>query len=363
MKPALAVFVLVAGLATSCAKGDRDANAGRKPPASGGDQPAPSAPKESRVFDLKTSDDLLALNSEYQRLWDSGFDGKLEVAVGPGPIVAGGWSLEPGTPGGTARIDVVIRGSGGVLPLPGRVRARSLRLENLAITGARSGPTEIHVATDFTMKRVMVVDARFSDPNFAGGYLEVFADGGKKNGTKVSIEESWFVRNYQADSPMQMISLLQRGEDAGHFDAVRVSRSAFLNNAFAVDLAIAYAGAVSVEDSLFYRTWPTGAEIRCTSCGAAELKRTTFVVEKVDQVAAVDATPAVQVTDSRVLIRDWKGGKPPAALVGAPGQFVERTADGDGAVNEAIATLTAQPIKVPSPELFQRLQSAFAAGK
>jgi len=352
-------------IASACATRDSGHGDRRPPPAAVREtDPAPRAPKESRVFDVKSSNDLLSLNSEYARLWESGFDGTLEVNVGAGPFTPIGWDLRPSTPSGQARIDVVIRGGGAVFPFPGHVQARSLRLENLVLTGTRSGPTEIRVSTDFTMKRSMLVDGRFADPNFAGGYLEVFADGGKKVAAQATIEDCWFVRNFQTKAPMQMVSLLQRGEDAGYFERVRVRHSAFLGNAFAADLAVDFATSVAIEDSLFYRNWPTGSELRLTSCGAVTVERSTFAVEKIDQVAAVDASPPVLVRGSRILVRDWKaGGKPPPALSVSAGQIADRAAVGsaDGVVAEVITALTTQPFKMPSPEVWQRVEAAFGS--
>ena len=142
MRAAVLALVCLAG---ACATRDRDRGAAERQPAAGASQ-AQSA-KESRVFQIQTTSDLGRLDGEYQRLWVSGWAGTLEVTIGPGPIEQTGWSLMPEKPEGEARIDVVVRGSGGVLPLPGRVRARSLRLENLVVTGARIGPTEIRIAS------------------------------------------------------------------------------------------------------------------------------------------------------------------------------------------------------------------------
>jgi hypothetical protein len=367
MKRAIAIVVF-AWAAAGCSNRDRDPD--RDPPPakvtapaapSANSEAAPPAAKESRVFDVKSSNDLLALNSEYMRLWQSGFEGTLEVAVGPGPFTPIGWSLAPDNPDGRASIDIVVKGSGTALPLPGRIRARSVRFENVVFTGTKAGPTEIRVSTDFTMRESMLVDARFSDPNFAGGYLEVFADGGKKTAASVTLEDCWFVRNFQANAPMQMIRLSSRGPSGGHFDQVQVSGSVFLGNAFAVDLSIDTARSVSVEKSLFYRTWATGAELACKSCGDVVVRGSTFVVENLEQIATVEGTPPVLLQDSRVLVKGWKAGMtPPAALSVTQPQLADRKSfePREAAVAQVITAVTTAPVRVPGADMRAQLDAA-----
>lgn len=367
MKRAIAIVLIDLICAVGCSNRDRDPDRDRPPakataPEPASESPAPPAAKESRVFDVKSSNDLLALNSEYMRLWQSGFEGTLEVAVGPGPFTPIGWSLAPDNPDGRASIDIVVKGSGTALPLPGRIRARSVRFENVVFTGTKAGPTEIRVSSDFTMRQSMLVDARFSDPNFAGGYLEIFADGGKKTAANVTIEDSWFVRNFQANAPMQMIKLSSRGPAGGYFDQVQVSGSVFLGNAFAVDLSIDTARSVSVEGSLFYRTWPMGAELACKSCGDVVVRTSTFVVENLEQIATVDGTPPVLLQDSRVLVKGWKSGMtPPAAVSVTPPQLADRKSfeAKEAAVTAVVTAVTTAPVRVPGADVRAQLDAAF----
>ena len=184
----------------------------------------------------------------------------------------------------------------------------------------------------------MVVEGRVNDPNLQGGYLEVFADGGAGVGARVTIEGSWFVRNHQSESPMALLGLLQRGPDAGFFESVSVSRSAFLANAFEADLSIDDARAVSVDGSLFYRSWPAGTELRCRRCGAAEVKRSVLVLEKADQVARVEGGAAVVLTDATVQTRVASGGA--------------------AEIDQAVAALVTAPFRVPAPDLLDRLLAA-----
>ena len=349
-------------LVTGCPSRDREPSRGTSPSPRAGAIDA-SAAKESRVFDIKTSDDLLALNGKYMELCSSGFDGTVEISVGPGPFTGIGWGLTPEKAGGECTIDVVIRGSGSAFPFPGHVRARSLSLDNVVITGPVAGGSEVRVSRGFSMKRSMLVDARLSDPNWAGGYLEVYAEGGRASPVRVDIEDCWFVRNFQTQIAASLLRLDTRGVSAGVFDQVNIRRSAFLGNAFAADVSVYLAQHVSVEGSLFYRTWAgAGAELRCASCGDVAISGSTFVVENLDQVAALEVTPAVTVKDSRVLVRGWKAGtSPPAALAITPVQIADRQPfeAREAVVTEAITALTTSPLRAAPADLWKRVQDAF----
>ena len=49
--------------------------------------------KETLVFQVKSSDDLVNLRAEYMNLWESGFDGVFEVSFAAVPYTAAGWDL------------------------------------------------------------------------------------------------------------------------------------------------------------------------------------------------------------------------------------------------------------------------------
>ncbi len=356
----MAIAALAAAI-TGCASSDGDP--GRAPPVSSRDGAGDGAGKESHVFEVKSSTDLAQLRIEYMRLWSKGAPADLVVQVAPDAALAPtGWALEPEHPGeGDAQVDVLIKGGGVVLPLPERVFARSFRIQDAILTGGRSGPSEIRVTTAFAMRRTMLVDARLTDPRWQGGFVEVFADGGRHTGTEVSIEDCWFVRNYQSERPARMLSLTQRGEDAGYFSKVKVARSAFLGNAFDVDLAVEYARGVSIEGSLFFRPWTgPGSEIACSHCEGVIVTGSTFAVERADQVASVDRTQPVLLGGSRVYARSWKpGGDIPPALDRST-ELADRAAfAGEAAASEAIAAATTQPLRLPGPDAFAKLARAF----
>jgi hypothetical protein len=297
------------------------------------------------------------------RLWSKGAAADLVVQVAPDAgLTPTGWALEPEHPGeGEALIDVLIKGGGGVLPLPDRVFAHSLRMQDVILTGGRSGPSEIRVSTAFAMRRTMLVDARLTDPMWQGGLVEVFADGGRKTGATVTIEDCWFVRNYQSERPARMLSLTQRGADAGYFDKVAVARSAFLGNAFGADLAIEYARAVTIDGSLFFRPWSgDGAEIACSHCEGVVVSGSTFALERADQLAALDRTQPVLLRSSRVYARGWKPGAVLPPALDRSTAVADRAAfAGEAAATEAIAAATAQPLRLPAADAFAQLARAF----
>lgn len=327
-----------------------------------------AAHKETRVFKVKDADDLLAVSSAYERMWNEGFDGTLEIDVGPAPIADSGFGLAPSSnKDRRPTIDVVIRGAGAAFSLSNQIRARSLRLENLALSYTGGIPLEIWVSTAFTMKHCALIDGRATAPQYHDGLIDVFADGGAGSATRVDIEDSWFVRNYQADdkSSAQLLRFTQRGDDAGDFDPVRVVRSAFLGNAFGTDLEVHFGRAVTIEDSLFFRNWGAGAELGCSDCRAVEVKGSRFVLEAIDQLATVEHGPAIQLAEgTRVMVRDWKAGaKVPAAVTAPAGVVVDRAAfgsAGDAAVTGLIQKLTQAPLTVPGPEAWSQLEAAFA---
>jgi hypothetical protein len=352
--PIAALAVAIAG----CASSDSDPG-----PVSSGHGAGQGAGKESHVFEVKSSADLPQLRIEYMRMWATGSPADLVVTIAPGAdLQPTGWALEPEHPGeGKALIDVVIKGGGGVLPLPDRVFARSLRIQDVILTGGRSGPSEMWVSNAFAIRRSMLVDARLTDPRWQGGVVEIFADGGSHSGTDVSIEDCWFVRNYQSERPARMLSFTQRGQDAGYFSKVKVARSAFLGNAFGADLAVEYARAVSIEGSLFFRPWTgDGTEISCSHCEGVVVTGSTFALERADQAAAVEQTQPVLFQGSRVYARGWKAGAAPPAALDRSTEVADRAAfAGEAAAAEAITRATTQPLQLPAPDAFAALARAF----
>ena len=72
---------------TAMACGSRDGEpAGTARPAS--DRHPTTTAKETRVFEVKSSDYLVNLRAEYMNLWESGFDGVFEVSFAEVPYAS-----------------------------------------------------------------------------------------------------------------------------------------------------------------------------------------------------------------------------------------------------------------------------------
>src|SRR4029079_11515833 len=121
------------------------------------------AGKETHVFEVKSSDDLVNLRAEYMNLWESGFDGVFEVRFAGVPYTAAGWDLQaaPDSKKKSAppTIDVVLHGESAAPPPPSRVVARSLRIEGLILKVEHSS-TELLVRDSLSLKGCLVVDGR-----------------------------------------------------------------------------------------------------------------------------------------------------------------------------------------------------------
>ena len=194
---------------------------------------------EDLVYQVQSAQDLLHLRAEYQRLADDGYDGTITVRFSSDTDFGAGWDLWPqrGSPAmrRASTIDLVIQGQGGTLPGPlSRVRARNLTLEDLRITGSRSVPLTFQVSGTFSMSHCAVVDGRWTDPN--GGEAYVLVQGRKgSDAFRVSIADSWFLRNWQ-NPPMPLLLVAPATQHGAIPQEVVVRRSAFLGNAFASEI-------------------------------------------------------------------------------------------------------------------------------
>ena len=269
-----------------------------------------SAPKEVRMFEVQSSDDLQKLRIEYMKLHDAGYEGRFEVRIAPGSYQPVGWDLQPGSERGSEprRIDVILRGSPTALPtkLTG-IDARSLQLEDLVISGRRSSPLLLQVSQELVMKRCALIGGQWSDPHGGRSYLEIQARGPKKGArepVKVTIEDSWFVRNSQ-NAPLSLLSLTAASDDSAYFERADMRRVAFLGNAFDRELAIDFARQLHIEDSLFYRTWPVGGWLNASSTGKLRVEGSAFVVEQLDELVVSKGSPAVAFADSHIYVRSW----------------------------------------------------------
>lgn len=314
------------------------------------------------MFEVKSSDDLVNLRAEYMNLWESGFDGALEVRFAGVSYAAAGWDLQaaPDSKKKTAppTIDVVLRGDSVAPPPPSRVVARSLRIEGLILKVEHS-TTELLVRDSLTMKGCLVVDGRGLE--YGKDLIAVLGLGDygaqKTRPVSVRIEDSWLVRNFQGPQAASMIRFGSVDTAPTYFDSIEIERSAFLGNAFGAELDIRFARDVKITDSLFYKTWPDGVLIASTSSGDVVLDRSVVIVEDTAHIARHgDESPPVKLAAStRVYART--GARAPAGLAAEPGQFRDRAdiADAEDALAEAAKM---PPSIIPGAELKKKLEAA-----
>jgi hypothetical protein len=272
----------------------------------------PGTAKETHVIEVKTSDDLVALRSEYMRLWDAGFDGTLEIHIAAGTYTPVGWSLEPAPDSPRAglppTIDVVLRGGPAMPPPPEAIVARNLRIEDLIMT-REYAPWRLVVSESISMKRAVLADCRSRDAGDGSPLLAILGSGEPGAGTPrpvtARIEKSWFLRNQQSGEPSSMIGFGSLERQPAYWDSILIDDSAFLGDAFATELDIRFARAVRISNSIFYKTWPDGVLIRSTSSGEITLEGSTVVVEDADHIArnGAESPPVAFAGTTRVYTR------------------------------------------------------------
>jgi len=320
--------------------------------------------KETRVFEVKSSADLVNLRAEYMNLWESGFDGVLEVRFAAAPYTAAGWDLAPAPDSkkktAPPTIDVVLRGESSAPPPPSRVVARNLTIEGL-ILKLQYGTSELSVRDRLTMKGCLVVEGRgleFSQKLFSvlgvGDYGST-----KTRPVAVDIADSWFVRNFQGPQAAPMLHFGSVEGAPTYFESIAIARSAFLGNAFDVELDVHFAKEMKISDSLFYKSWPDGVLIASTSSGEIVLERSVVIVEDTGHIArhGAESPPVVLAPSTRVYAKT--GAKPPAGLSAQPGQFRDRgaIADAEDRIAEAVKM---PPSVIPGSDLKQKLDAALA---
>lgn len=304
--------------------------------------PAPTT-KESRVYEVTSTGDLLALRSTYLKELAAGFRGRFEVHLAAGTYEPASWSLapEPGQP--PPPVELVLRGEGAVIPVPQRLSARTVRLEGLVLTGNVAASSFIEVSAALTVTGCAVIDGRTVDPNSAAPYLAVVArgEGGKKSPATLTIERSWFVRNFQQGNlPGALVGLAVHDREPGYFSQVAVRDSAFLGNAFATELALAYALDTTVERTLFYKTWPSGVFLGCEVSGRVAVKDSVLVAEDLGHVARLgEGCAPVGFEGSRIYARSYT---PATAL--PPALRIDRAAIADRSALSATAAVVDQAV-------------------
>jgi len=357
---ALHVILLSAGAAVACGSRDSEPAAANSAPA--GERPPPA--KETRVFQVKSSDDLVNLRSEYMNLWESGYDGVFEVSFAAVPYTAAGWDLAaaPDSKRKTAppSIDVVLRGASSAPPPPSQVVARTLRIEGLILKVEHS-MTELVVRDSLTVDGCLFVDGRGIEYGKVLVAVLGVGDYGSSKTRPVTahIQDSWFVRNFQGAGPQgaPMIHFGSVATAPTYFDSIEIARSGFLGNAFKTELEFEFAKQVKISDSLFYKTWPSGVLFASTSSGDIVLDRSVVFVEDTGHIAehGAESPPIALAGSSRVYAKS--GARPPPGLKAEPGQFRDRASVAGG--EDVIAEAVKMPASViPGPELKAKLDAA-----
>ena len=360
MSRAGALLVVAACAAVGCGSRDSERSAGS--PAGGSEQ---TNDKETRVFQVKSSEDLVVLRSEYMRLWESGWDGLLEVEFGPGPYTAAGWDLGPAPDSGrktaAASIDLVLRGASVAPPPPANVAARSVRIEGL-IFKIEYGSVELAVRDSLAMRGCLVVDGRGMEHGRMLVSIVGVGDHGseKARPVRVTVEESWFVRNFQGRHPGPMIVFGSAATAPTYFESIAITDSAFLGNAFTTELEVQFAKQMTISRSLFYKTWPDGVLLSSTSSGDIVLEDSIIFVEDPAHIARHgDESPPIKLAPStRVYPKVGAGAaRPPAGLTAEPGQFRDRASVAAG--EDIIAEAARMPATIiPGRELKAKLDAA-----
>jgi len=251
-------------------------------------------------IEVRSSDDIAALYVTYIELVDSGREETLDIVLAPGdygvasigPIRLDlGGNPEPKDP----KIDVILRGASADPPAVLRdlgmlVTARSLRLENLILTGRSQALLEARVARAFELESCVVLGNSWGGP-WGGVLMRVLGVHGQP-AYSVDIADTWFVRNSQ----QSQAALLALAPATGSFiDEVRLRRVTFLENSTHADLQVHEARAIRADDVFAVKDGAGGAAVlRYERAEQVVLERSTFVVG-----------------DDGKLLREWRGVKVP----------------------------------------------------
>jgi hypothetical protein len=323
---------------------------------------AAAASKEKRVYDVASVNDLLQVQSIYLQQAAAGFDGRFEVRF-TASVPQTGWSLAPEAGKDLPAIDLVLVGAGAAIPAPGRLAARSVRVEGLVLTGPVGLSSTIEVRQGFTMIDSAVIDGRGIMPASQAPYLAVRAHGarGKKVPATLTVERSWFVRNWQSSGSVQgaaLFGLEQDDRDGGFFGEVRFRDCAFIGNAFATELRLAHALDVVIDRCLFYKTWPSGVQIAAELTESVRVTGSILVAEDLEHVARLgkDVSPIV-MTGTQIYARSYTSKTPvPSALRIDRSALADRSSiDGKVGPLDAAAKMTAA---MPDAGLREQLMQA-----
>jgi hypothetical protein len=334
----------------------------REAAAGPGAAPAASASKEKRVYDVGSVNDLLEVQSAYQQQAGAGFDGRFEVRF-TASIPNTGWSLAPEPGKDVPAIDLVLTGQGAVVPVPGKLIARSVRIEGLVLTGPAALSSVIEVRNSIAIVDSAVIDGRGAMPASQAPYLALRAHGGrgKKVPATLTVERSWFVRNWQASQSVHgaaLVGLEHHERDGGFFSEARFRDCVFLGNAFGAELRLTHALDVAIERCLFYKTWPSGVQIDAEMVEKVRVADSIVVAEDLEHVGRLGKdVPPIAMTGTRIYARSYKPSTAvPAALKIDRGAIADRA--GIDAKAAAVDAAAKMPVGMPAAALRDQLMQA-----
>lgn len=346
---AIAVLLLIAG----CSREGRDAK-------THAENPSATAPKETNVLEVKSSRDLLGLADKYNEQVKAGFTGVLEVHVAPGTYDDANWTMAPMHKAKPPAIDIVLKGTGQVIPAPTHLAGRSIRLEGLVFTTQQFAPIEIETTHAVTIEKSAFINGRMVS-EAVRPYLELRAhgSGGTKLPITVQIENTWFVRNFQSADGSSMLAFTIDENEPGYFENIAIRDSAFLGNAFSNEVSISFAKAATIERTIFYKTWADGVFLRCKTAAGVTVKDSVMVAEDLGQLAEVKDCPPIVVSGTKVYVKTLApNAAAPAAL------HIDRAAISDKQPldTRAVDTAIAMPIEMPADTLRATLDQALHLG-
>jgi hypothetical protein len=323
---------------------------------------ASSASKENRVYDVGSVNDLLSVQSAYLQQSAKGGGGRFEVRF-TGTIPNTGWSLAPEPGKDVPAIDLVLTGKGAVVPVPGKLVARSVRIEGLVLTGPAALSSAVEVRQSFVMVDSAVIDGRGAMPASQAPYLALRAHGvrGKDTAATITVERTWFVRNWESSTSAHGAALLgleQDAHDGGYFGEVRFRDCAFIGNAFGAELRLNHALDVAIERTLFYKTWPSGVQIAADMAEKVRVADSILVAEDLEHVARIGKdVPPIAMTGTKVFARSYKPATAiPAALKIDRSAIADRSGiDAKAASLDAAAKMT---LAMPPADLRAQLMQA-----
>jgi hypothetical protein len=324
------------------------------------DRPSEASPaptKESRVIEVKSSTDLENLRNVYFDRISSGFTGTLEVKIAAGTYAETNWDMAPAAGAPVPAIDLVIDGPAVVIPGPNQLVARSIKLSGLVFEKQSLGGTVLAATSAVTISKCAFVNGRLTNPRVPRPYIEIRSRGlgGKKTPVDATIEDTWFVRNFQAGGTeaSSVLAFTTDDHEPAYFKTVTIRNSAFLGNAFMTDVAIGYALTATIEHSIFYKTWPSGVFLSSATSGDIVVKDSVLVIDDVARVATVDHSPPIQLVGSKVYAKTL--GTSPALKAGADAFVAHSALDKTiKVVDDAVA----MPVAMPPDELRAKVDKA-----